>query len=214
MTNKASNQIDHELITKYLPKFCDISLYGKNDSDQHVITLFSIALACRGKIFIELGVRAGTTTLPILLAANLNNGKLISVDIQDTEFQCPKDLLPSWSFLKCDALDFLADWDKSKKMDFVYVDTWHSYEHVKKELEYLDMYVGPSSIILLHDLMYGNTHPFYHSDLTIKKGQWANGGPYRAVAELDLNFWEWSTLPWNNGLTILRKKYSGKYHSL
>ena len=31
------------------------------------------------------------------------------------------------------------------------------------------------------------------------------GGPYRAVAELNPQFWEWSTLPWNNGLTILRK---------
>jgi hypothetical protein len=61
--------------------------------------------------------------------------------------------------------------------------------------------------------MYGSTQPFYHSDLTIKNGQWANGGPYRAIGELDLNFWEWSTLPWNNGLTILRKKYSSKYHS-
>lgn len=213
MTGGDRSQFNYELIRKYLPEFCRMALYGSNDSDQHVITLFSIALACKGRTFVELGVRGGTTTLPILLAAYLNGGKLFSVDVQDVEFQCPEELVSDWSFLKCDALDFLANWDKSKKMDFVYLDDWHSYEHVKKELEYLDMYVGPSSIILLHDLMYGNTQPFYHSDLTLKKGQWANGGPYRAVAELDLNFWEWSTLPWNNGLTILRKKYSSKYHS-
>jgi hypothetical protein len=94
------------------------------------------------------------------------------------------------------------------------VDDWHSYRHVKKQLELLDKLVGPSSIILLHDLMYGNTEPFYHADLTLTHGQWAEGGPYRAVAELDPQFWEWSTLPWNNGLTILRKKYSNKYHRL
>ena len=64
----------------------------------------------------------------------------------------------------------------------------------------------------MHDLMYGNTDPFYHADLSHHEGQWASGGPYRAVAELNPQFWEWSTLPWNNGLTILRKKYSNKYH--
>ena len=50
-----------------------------------------------------------------------------------------------------------------------------------------------------------------YTDLTLKDGQWANGGPYRAVAELNPQFWEFSTLPWNNGLTILRKKYSNLY---
>ena len=54
--------------------------------------------------------------------------------------------------------------------------------------------------------------PYYHVDLTENAClQWKNGGPYRAVAELNPQFWEFSTLPWNNGLTILRKKYSSKY---
>ena len=61
------------------------------------------------------------------------------------------------------------------------------------------------------NLMYGNTCPYYHVDLTVCSPQWANGGPYRAVAELNPNFWEFSTIPSNNGLTILRKKYSSKY---
>ena len=33
----------------------------------------------------------------------------------------------------------------------------------------------PSNIILLHDLMYGNTDPFYHVDLSHHEGQWASG---------------------------------------
>jgi hypothetical protein len=51
----------------------------------------------------------------------------------------------------------------------------------------------------------------YHSDLTQKDGQWANGGPYRAVVDISSQFWEFSTLPYNNGLTLLRKKYSNRY---
>jgi hypothetical protein len=110
-----------------------------------------------------------------------------------------------------DAIQYLENWDVSKSLDIVYIDDWHSYDHVKKELEILDRIVSPSTVILIHDLMYGGTCPFYHSDITLKDGQWANGGPYRAVAELNPQFWEFSTLPWNNGLTILRKKYSNKY---
>ena len=115
--------------------------------------------------------------------------------------------------IKAPQLNILVFYNNdSEIIDFAYLDDWHAYDHVKQELELLDPLVVPSSIILAHDLMYGHTEPFYHSDLLVKKGQWAEGGPYRAIAELDTNFWEFSTLPWSNGLTILRKKYSSLYH--
>ena len=195
---------------KCIDDFCDKALYGNLDSDRHIITIFSIALASKGKTFVELGVREGHTTEPLYEAAKLNGGHLWSVDINiSTEFK-PNN--GNYTFSQKDSIEFLENWPKDKKIDVVYVDDWHSYSHVKKQLEILDQLVGPSSVILLHDLMYGNTDPFYHSDLTLKEGQWADGGPYRAVAELNPQFWEWATLPWNNGLTILRKKYSNKYH--
>ena len=199
--------------SKLIRPFFLRSIEGKDDSDRHLMSIFSIALASKGKTFIELGVRGGSTTLPILLAAKLNEGKLFSVDIENTDFVCPEEIKDIWIFNKTDALDFLESWDNKIKVDFIYIDDWHSYEHVKKELEIIDRIIGPSSIVLLHDLMWGNHDPFYHCDLTLKEGQWAEGGPYRAVSELNQQFWEWATLPWNNGLTILRKKYSNKYHS-
>jgi hypothetical protein len=184
---------------------------GVGDSDRHILPLFAIALASKGTCFVELGVRDGTTTLPLLLAAALNGGRLISVDRQPTSFDCPAEYESHWQFVQADAVEFLQTWDTSHKVDIVYIDDWHAYSHVAKELEYVDRMVGPSSIVLVHDLMYG-TEPFYHTDMALKHGQWADGGPYRAVAELPDQFWEWSTLPWSNGLTILRKKYSRKYH--
>jgi predicted O-methyltransferase YrrM len=186
------------------------TLEGKNDSDRHLMVLFSLALATRGKNFIELGVRSGTSTSPLKLAAELNKGKLHSVDIDVNPFKNKKD--NHWEFYQSDAVQFLEKWEKENKPspDLVYVDDWHSYDHVKKELDILDRIVTPSTIILLHDTMYGNTCPYYHTDLSLKDGQWANGGPYRAVAELNVQFWEFSTLPWSHGLTILRKKYSNR----
>ena len=175
-----------------------------------------MALASRGKNYVELGVREGHTSEPLHAAARANGGKLWSVDInQPTEFQPYVNGfldLNHYEFVQDDSIHFLDTWPKDEKIDVVFVDDWHSYKHVKKQLELLDQLVGPSSIILLHDLMYGNTDPFYHADLSHAGPQWDQGGPYRAVAELNPQFWEWSTLPWNNGLTILRKKYSNKYH--
>ena len=191
-------------------KFINNALHGKLDSDRHLISIFAISLASRGKTYVELGVREGHTSEPLYEAAKLNEGHLWSVDLND-----PSEYKPNnghYTFVKSDSIKFLEEWPREKKIDVAFVDDWHSYEHVKKQLELLDKLVGPSSIILLHDLMYGNTEPFYHTDLSHHEGQWASGGPYRAVAELDPQFWEWSTLPWNNGLTILRKKYSNKYH--
>ena len=195
-----------------MKSFIDKALNGDRDSDRHLISIFSIALASRGETYVELGVREGHTSEPLHKAAELNLGKLWSVDLNEpTEYRPPSNT-PHYEFKKQDSIKFLEQWPKNKKIDVAFVDDWHSYPHVKRQLELLDELVGPSSIILMHDLMYGNTDPFYHVDLSHHEGQWASGGPYRAVAELNPQFWEWSTLPWNNGLTILRKKYSNKYH--
>lgn len=189
-----------------------IVLNGSGDSDKHLMTLYSIAIGMKAKRILELGVRGGSTTLPLLMAADKNKGSLTSVDIQDTTFTPPYNLnTVPWNFVKSDALSFLKEQNPTESYDLIYVDDWHAYNHVKEELNEIDRLVSPKSVILVHDLMYGNTCPHYHSDLTLKDGQWADGGPYRAVAELPSQFWEFSTLPYNNGLTLLRKKYSNKY---
>jgi|TARA_R110000851_G_scaffold848_3_gene2890 predicted O-methyltransferase YrrM len=195
-----------------IEKIINTTVNGDGDSDRHLTTLLGIALGSKAKTIIELGVRGGGTTLPLLEAARINDGMLFSVDIEDTDFEPNKEQMEHWSFHKGDSIGYLRQIPSKVNIDLIYIDDWHSYEHVKEQLEIIDSLVSPSTIIVLHDLMYGGTCPFYHSDLTESAGdQWAKGGPYRAVAELNPQFWEFSTLPWNNGLTILRKKYSSKF---
>jgi len=188
-----------------------ITFDGNGDSDQHVLTLYSIALGSKAKKILELGVHNGDSTRPLLAATIKNGGHLTSVDINETRFNPGYSFDRYWTFVKQDALEFLKAQNPSEPYDLIFLDDWHSYDHVKKELDEIDRLVSPKTVILIHDLMYGNTCPHYHSDLTQKDGQWANGGPYRAVAELPSQFWEFSTLPYNNGLTLLRKKYSNRY---
>ncbi len=193
----------------YINNIMETTLEGRGDSDQHLMTLFSIVLQLKAKKILELGVRDGATTLPLLLGASKTGGKVYSVDIEDTSFRCPDELKHLWEFNKEDAISYLNKHDNdTEQWDLVYIDDWHAYEHVKKELEILDKQISPKTIILLHDLMYANYEPHYHCDLDGASPQWKDGGPYRAVCELDRNFWEFSTIAVSNGLTILRKKYS------
>ena len=197
----------------YMEALTETVLSGTGDSDAHLLTLYGIALSIKAKTILELGVRGGSTTLPLLMAAKQTGGRVVSVDIEPTSFEPPEDLKAHWQFVQMDALEYLEGLYKDFPIDMVYVDDWHSYAHVKAELAELDKLVSPASVICLHDLMYGNHQPRYHTDLTAGAGaQWADGGPYRAVAELPSQFWEFSTIPSCNGLTILRKKYSNRYH--
>lgn len=183
------------------------TLTGEGDSHQHSLTIFAIVAQLKATKILELGVREGCTTFPLLCGATLTNGMVESVDIEQTPYVCPDELKPHWQFHQSDAIAFLeAKVAENARYDLVYVDDWHSYDHVKRELELIDLITGPRSIILLHDLMYGNSQPNYRSDLNTSDEQWANGGPYRAVAELNPSLWEFATIPVNHGLTILRKK--------
>lgn len=181
--------------------------YGAQDTDRHVLTLYSIAVQIHAHRILELGVRTGNTTLPFLLASAELGGMVHSVDIEPTNFQPPSELRMYWNFFQSDALQWLEqNITPSTSYDLIYIDDWHSYPHVRRELELLAPICTPSTVILLHDLMYSGAHPNYRSDPDTQDSQWAGGGPYRAVAELDSKIWEWSTIPVNHGLTMLRRR--------
>jgi predicted O-methyltransferase YrrM len=166
-----------------------------------------MAMQIHAKKILELGVRTGNTTLPFLCAAKELGGMVHSVDLDATTFQCPDDLRVYWKFFQSDAISWLEQQrNQGAQYDLIYIDDWHAYDHVRRELEIIDSMVTPSSIILLHDLMYSNAQPDYRSDPSTADAQWAGGGPYRAVADLDPEIWEWATVPINHGLTVLRKK--------
>ena len=77
----------------------------------------------------------------------------------------------------------------------------------QNEISYVKFCPLDRASILLHDLMGGNKHPDYFMPLDSNPAdEWGEGGPYRAVNELDKNKWEWMTIPVNHGLTLLRKK--------
>jgi len=204
----------------------DLTLKGEKDIDEHLLTIFSLVVAMKPSTIIELGVRTARSTFPFLFAANFVEADLISVDINPVQpdFNFPDNLKSRWSFFQKDAIKFLEE-DfpeimqsdkvvKSGKSKIFYVDDWHSSEHVTKEIDLISEFATPNDIIVLHDLMYYNSQPNYRSEHKPKDPQWANGGPYDAISKLDLDNWEYATIPRCNGLTILRKKASEVYTDL
>jgi predicted O-methyltransferase YrrM len=174
------------------------------DSDQHLMTLFALVLQTRAKNILELGVRYGDTSLPLAMGASITGGVVEAVDIEPTEWDCPEILKPHYKFHLSDAIDYL--YNANKIYDIIYIDDWHTYPHVKTELELIDRLSDENTLILLHDLMGNNCTPKYFQPLSLQGTEWDEGGPFRAVNELNPDKWEWMTIPVNNGLTLLRKR--------
>jgi predicted O-methyltransferase YrrM len=193
----------------YLIELMNRTLKTKDDGEsqyfEHVLTFFSIALQMKSKKILELGVRSGGSSYPFLIACRVLGGHLTSVDIDSSVWKAPEELAKYQTFVLSDAIKFLTN--NTEKYDLIYVDDWHSYSHVKRELEEIDRVSDENTIILLHDLMGQSKHPDYFMPLDWNPAdEWGEGGPYRAVEELDKNKWEWMTIPVNHGLTLLRKK--------
>lgn len=202
-----------ENIQSLFNSFFEKTINPQIDSDNHLTTMFGIAIQMRAKNVLELGVRWGTTTEPLLLGTYLMGGKITCVDIDSTQWKCPEFLKEHYKFIQSDAIKFLENEVKNGSYyDLIFIDDWHSYEHVKKELELVDKITDKKSIILLHDLMCGNhvddnNQPVYSLPMwNGPESEFGEGGPTRAVFELDKEKWEWVTFPVCNGLTVLRKK--------
>jgi predicted O-methyltransferase YrrM len=182
------------------------SLNGNGDSSQHEITLFAIAISLKAKNILELGVRDGFTTIPLLNACEYTNGLLTSVDIKENiNLNIIKKQYPKWEYKISDAIEFISKIKDDVLYDLIFIDDWHDGNHLFNEISLLEKHITPSSIILIHDCMCYNTQPNYHI-YKDNNGEFGNGGPFAAIQKLDLNVWEYSTIPVNNGLTILRKK--------
>lgn len=186
----------------------DVLDRSRGDSNNHLMTLFSIVVQTKSKNMLELGVRDGNSSLPLLLGATLNGGKLTSIDLESTMWTPPEELKNNWEFIQSDSLNFLRECVKTdRKFDLFFVDDWHAYSHVKEELELISKLSDFHTMVLLHDLMHPSTGINYFEPTTKTFGAgWADGGPYKAVIELDKDYYEWATIPNSSGLTIIRKR--------
>lgn len=194
-----------DVLCNYLDYFVTQSLEdGPIDVRSHFITLFSIAISLNAKEILEIGTRAGFSTIALNSAIGLTKGRLTSVDIKVPAIYYQLPFPKNWTFVHSDSIAFLKSLEDNKKFDIVFIDGNHVYKQVKQELELISNHVEKNSLILLHDTMPGSC-PEYSNGKNAHPTGFMGGGPYVPVSELDKNKWEFSTIPVSHGLTILRK---------
>ena len=188
------------------------------DINEHLPTLYAYATKCTS--ILETGVR-GCISSWALLYGLLNNGttrkQLFLNDIHACNI---KELLESNSNLSS-SVDISYEWknnlalDLKQSYDMVFIDTWHVYGQLKRELEKFAPLTN--KYIVMHDTtvdeIYGETircglnaeRQSKESGFTVDE---INCGLGKAIDEFLANHSEWRLLAKytnNNGLTILER---------
>ena len=99
---------------------------------------------------LEFGVREGISTNMFLSLCNNNKGNLLSVDIVNCEKLFTNQ---NWTFLKSrdDNFSYIKKYIK-KKLDVIYIDSYHEPNHVKNILFYYYRFLKTDGIIFIDDI--------------------------------------------------------------
>lgn len=108
--------------------------------------------ACAKGVILELGSRDGASTTAFLKGVEEKGGHVFSVDIDSS---CAKawEGHPQWTFIAGDSCDIakVEGTGIPKLLDVLFIDSEHTYERAKKELETWLPRVRPGGLILMHD---------------------------------------------------------------
>jgi predicted O-methyltransferase YrrM len=160
-----------------------LEIYSKGvSSTQANVMLYSLVRLLKPKFCIELGTKVGMSAYSICSALKENKlGFLYSLDYNKTFLQTANKILIEKGlreYVKLICSDTIDDrlvsymkLDK-KKIDFLFIDTDHSYEHLKKELLLYKNFMSENGIIVLHD--YCDDYPgiLKASEEILVAGEW------------------------------------------
>lgn len=129
----------------------------------YVLALYNKAVETKAKTIVELGVMIGQSTRALLKAAIENSGHLYSVETNGDSLLLVGEALKSggldtsfWTAVHGDDLEVAKAW--TIPIEFLLIDTSHTYEQTLNELETYSKFIVQNGIIVLHDI-YGEPHP-------------------------------------------------------
>jgi hypothetical protein len=205
------SKIDREFINKKYIELCNTI----SDINEHLPTLYNLATECES--ILELGVRGVVSSWALtngLLNNNMKNKKLVLNDLLPCDinellyFTKNLDIQLTYQWINCLHLE-------EQTVDMVFIDTWHVYGQLKRELEKFSKVA--TKYIVMHDTtvdeIQGETIRCW---LNAEKQSQESGIPVeeilqglgRAISEFLENNSDWQIKKKytnNNGLTILEK---------
>jgi predicted O-methyltransferase YrrM len=125
-----------------------------DDISEHLPILSMLITEFELKEIVELGTRAGNSSLTLLAAAKPIGGKVLSMDIQPCELAQERiasaGLKDCWTFRQADDLNVL-DSEIPEAIDLLFIDTWHTYNQLTAELKKYTPHLRRGSWIAIHD---------------------------------------------------------------
>src|SRR2546426_8561780 len=131
----------------------------RTDISDHLLTLYAEALEERPRVIVELGTRGGESTRVLLKVAERCSGTLVSVDIEECS-----DIVRSdhWVFVRSDDVELGRNWSNwtrqhglSERVDFLFIDTSHLYEHTVAEIRVWFPHLAANAKAVFHDTCVG-----------------------------------------------------------
>ena len=158
---------------------------------QHVTFLEFMASWIKPERYLELGCRSGTSLIPISKYCK----SVIGVDMNPPSYNVP----PNAKIEVCATDSYFENTDDTIEYDMVFIDADHSYEQSLKDFMNVKDRVIEDGFVFMHD-----TYPY---DIWMTSEDWS-GTTWKAAKWIKNNLgneWEVLTLPFNPGVTILKK---------
>lgn len=136
-------------------KYTQAHAQRNTDIHEHLPTLYALVVQSGAKDVLELGVRGGESTVPLLEGVHATGGKLVSVDYEPC--LAARDMVKRyglgsrWEFVNSEDLDFGAKLNGDRRWDLIFIDTSHIYAHTKKEIALFEPLVRPGGHLVFHD---------------------------------------------------------------
>ncbi len=155
----------------------------KTTINDYLETLFIESICIKPKLIVELGVETGQSTFVFERVAKLCNSKLISVDINDCSNACS---WSDWIFVQKDDIEFAKEFESfcqrhgiEPKIDILFIDTSHLFEHTLKEIESYFPFLSDKAKVFFHDTNIRDI--FFRKDGTMGVGWNNERGVIRAL---------------------------------
>lgn len=123
---------------------------------EYLDVLFWLCVKSGAKRIIEIG--AGHTTIPLLLAARRNKGRVFSTDIGAIDntvknvWKFPYSNEDIWDYkFSIDSIEMGRLWDR-EQIDFIYLDTTHDYKRTKEEINVWIPHLKVGGWMVFHDV--------------------------------------------------------------
>jgi len=157
----------------------------RTDINEHLVTIFNEGVASKPQVIVELGVRSGESTFILERVAKQCDSILISVDLDSciNASQWKK-----WFFVQQDDIAFAKEFPNfcSKnniegKIDLLFIDTSHLYEHTVQEIESWFPLLSENFKVIFHDTNLRDV--FYRKDGSMGLAWDNERGVIRAIEE-------------------------------